>query len=350
MHLEVRNLRKSFDGKEVVKDISFTIKQGDLVCLLGPSGCGKTTVLNMISGLLDVTSGTIMIGGRDVTHVHPKERGIGVVFQNYALYPHMTVLENIMFPLLIQKRSKSEARDEAIKIAKMVEIDQHLHKKPAMLSGGQQQRVAIARGIVKKPGVLLLDEPLSNLDARLRLVTRENIRRIVKQFNITAIFVTHDQEEALSISDQIIVLNQGVIQQKGNPQDLYQNPNSLFVAKFMGNPPINLFEGRTDEAGKIKLDKISIDTPCKQQDVILGVRPETFRILDQASPQSVEFTVELVQLIGRDTILSGKLGGQMCKIVTETGKNNIRENSIIHLSIDTTQVMVFEKQTGARVL
>ncbi|MBR5220234.1 MAG: ABC transporter ATP-binding protein, partial [Clostridia bacterium] len=249
-----------------VSDFTYEIPDGKLIGLLGPSGCGKSTTLNLISGLLKPTSGRIFFGDDDVTDVAPEHRGIGLVFQNYALYPHMTVAENIMFPLGNlrgkDKMSKADMRAKAEEIARLVQIDAYLDRKPAELSGGQQQRVAIARALVKMPRVLLLDEPLSNLDARLRLQTREEIRRIQRETGITTIFVTHDQEEAMSISDAIVVMKDGVVQQIGAPQDVYNDPCNLFVAKFLGTPPINVFSG-TVRAGKLYLgEDCVLDVPA----------------------------------------------------------------------------------------
>ena len=222
--------------------MNITIPDGKLVGLLGPSGCGKSTTLYMISGLQKVTGGQIFFGDDDVTHLTPENRGVGLVFQNYALYPHLTVKQNIMFPLEnlkgADRLSKEEMLKRTVEAARLVQIDDLLARKPSELSGGQQQRVAIARALVKMPKVLLLDEPLSNLDARLRLQTREEIRRIQRETGITTVFVTHDQEEAMSISDEIVIMKLGIVQQIGRPQEVYDNPANLFVAKFLGTPPI----------------------------------------------------------------------------------------------------------------
>ncbi len=242
---------KSGQDVVAVNDFTFTIPDGKLIGLLGPSGCGKSTTLNLISGLLTPTSGRIFFGEDDVTELPPEHRGIGLVFQNYALYPHLTVRQNILFPLENRKGkdrlTKTQMLEMADEVARLVQIDTLMERKPGELSGGQQQRVAIARALVKQPRVLLLDEPLSNLDARLRLQTREEIRRIQRETGITTIFVTHDQDEAMSISDQIVVMKDGVVQQTGRPQEVYDSPANLFVAKFLGTPPINVFEGRVQD-------------------------------------------------------------------------------------------------------
>ncbi|MDD5981549.1 MAG: ABC transporter ATP-binding protein, partial [Clostridium sp.] len=248
MKIVLKNLTKRFParGKNAsgdviaVNDFNFEIPDGKLIGLLGPSGCGKSTALNLISGLLAPTSGRIFFEDDDVTDIPPEKRGVGLVFQNYALYPHLTVRKNIMFPLENlkgeAKLTKPEMQERVMNAAKLVQIEELLERKPSELSGGQQQRVAIARALVKLPKVLLLDEPLSNLDARLRLQTREELRRIQSETKITTVFVTHDQEEAMSISDMIVVMKAGVIQQIGKPQDVYDEPANLFVAKFLGTP------------------------------------------------------------------------------------------------------------------
>jgi len=269
MEVILRNLTKKFPGRgrknreEViaVNDFSFVIPDGKLIGLLGPSGCGKSTTLNLISGLQKPTSGRIFFGREDVTDLQPEHRGIGLVFQNYALYPHLTVKQNILFPLQNFKGkdrlSKPVMLEKAYEAARLVQIEDLMDRKPGELSGGQQQRVAIARALVKRPGVLLLDEPLSNLDARLRLQTREEIRRIQRETGITTIFVTHDQEEAMSISDLIVVMNAGVVQQIGKPQEVYDDPANLFVAKFLGTPPINVFEGQIRD-GQLYLGEYAV--------------------------------------------------------------------------------------------
>ncbi len=255
MKVVLQNLTKIFPSRNkksneevvAVNDFTFEIPDGKLIGLLGPSGCGKSTTLYMISGLQKPSSGKIFFGDDDVTELSPENRGIGLVFQNYALYPHMTVKQNILFPLQNlkgdDKMTKEEMLERAYEAAKLVQIDNLMDRKPSELSGGQQQRVAIARALVKMPRVLLLDEPLSNLDARLRLQTREEIKRIQQETKITTVFVTHDQEEAMSISDLIVVMKLGVVQQIGKPQEVYENPTNLFVAKFLGTPPINVFDG-----------------------------------------------------------------------------------------------------------
>ena len=310
MKVELQNLTKIFPSRNkksneevvAVNDFTFTIPDGKLIGLLGPSGCGKSTTLYMISGLQKPSSGRIFFGDEDVTELTPENRGIGLVFQNYALYPHMTVKQNIMFPLQnlrgADRMTKEEMVEKAYWAAKLVQIDDLMDRKPSELSGGQQQRVAIARALVKVPKVLLLDEPLSNLDARLRLQTREEIRRIQKETGITTIFVTHDQEEAMSISDMIVVMKKGVLQQIGKPQDVYDDPANLFVAKFLGTPPINVF------SGCVKGEKLYIGEEAvldvlgvEDQPVTVGIRPEGF-IPDDNGALSCKLSN--VEVMGRD--------------------------------------------------
>ena len=309
----LQNLTKEFVDKKgkvtvAVNDFSVTIPAGKLVGLLGPSGCGKSTTLYMICGLHKPDAGAILFDDEDVTNTPPEKRGIGMVFQNYALYPHMTVKQNIMFPLENLRVPHKEALVRAQKLAELVHIGDLMDRKPNQLSGGQQQRVAIARALVKEPRVLLLDEPLSNLDARLRLQTREEIRRIQKETGITTIFVTHDQEEAMSISDEIIVMNEGIKQQIGHPQDVYEEPVNLFVAKFLGNPQINIVPGIL-AGGKCLLENGEvIDSGINQpdQEVLFGMRPEYLKLSKQGK---ILATVDLVEHIGRDTMLICVLHG-----------------------------------------
>ncbi|MBR6637313.1 MAG: ABC transporter ATP-binding protein, partial [Lachnospiraceae bacterium] len=254
MKVVLENLTKKFPSRNkrekadviAVNNFTFEIPDGKLIGLLGPSGCGKSTMLNLLCGLLTPTSGKIFFGEDDVTNLPPENRGVGLVFQNYALYPHLTVKQNITFPLEnlkgADKLSKEVMAQKALEAAKLVQIDGLMDRKPSELSGGQQQRVAIARALVKMPRILLLDEPLSNLDTRLRLQTREEIRRIQRETGITTIFVTHDQEEAMSISDMIVVMKDGILQQIGKPQEVYDEPVNMFVATFLGTPPINVFD------------------------------------------------------------------------------------------------------------
>jgi len=354
--IDVIDLNKVFDnGFEALKSVNFSIEQGDLVCLLGPSGCGKSTILNMIAGLLQPTGGDIQFKKSSVINTEPKDRNIGFVFQNYALYPHMTVLENIMFPLTVgeKKISKEEAKKVAEEYMQLTNIEELAEKKPGTLSGGQQQRVAITRALVQKPEVLLLDEPLSNLDARLRLKIREEIRRLVKEVGITTIFVTHDQEEALSISDKIILLNEGVIQQHDDPQNLYLEPNNLFVAKFIGNPIINILEVEVKDSvithpsftlQASELVGSRFRKELEQGHYYLGLRPE-----DLVPSENGLFTVTVtaVELIGRERILHFTLGEQDIKSIVSV-EHKIEEGDTLSFDLLRHKLFLFD-QNGERV-
>ena len=310
MKVVLQDLTKKFpnrnkkDRTEVtaVNNFSFEIPDGKLIGLLGPSGCGKSTTLNLICGLQKPTSGKIFFGEDDVTDLPPENRGVGLVFQNYALYPHLTVKQNITFPLENlrgkEKMTKKEMADKALEIARLVQIDTLMDRKPSELSGGQQQRVAIARALVKMPRVLLLDEPLSNLDARLRLQTREEIKRIQRETKITTVFVTHDQDEAMSISDMIVVMKDGILQQIGKPQDVYDDPVNLFVAKFLGTPPISVFHGSVKNGQLYIGDTAVLDVPgVGDREVFAGIRPEGF-VLDENG--SLSCVLNGVEVMGRD--------------------------------------------------
>ena len=362
MKVVLQNLTKIFpsrdkkSGKEVVavSDFTYEIPDGKLIGLLGPSGCGKSTTLYMISGLQKPTSGKIYFGDDDVTDLPTESRGIGLVFQNYALYPHMTVKQNILFPLQnlkgADRPTKEEMLERAMEAARLVQIDELMDRKPSELSGGQQQRVAIARALVKMPRVLLLDEPLSNLDARLRLQTREEIRRIQRETGITTIFVTHDQEEAMSISDQIVVMKLGVVQQIGKPQEVYDNPLNLFVAKFLGTPTINVFEGEV-VGGKLRIGEEEVmDVPgVENQDVIVGIRPEGFA-LDENGP--LHCALNSLEVMGRDVSIvsthSASVNPIIRSIINSDNKVDM-SNPVVSFSLKPHKVFLFSKETEERI-
>ena len=362
MKVVLQNLTKIFPSRNkksneevvAVNDFNFEIPDGKLVGLLGPSGCGKSTTLYMISGLQKPSSGKIFFGEDDVTELPTESRGIGLVFQNYALYPHMTVKQNIMFPLQnlkgADKLSKEEMDKRAYEAAKLVQIHELLERKPSELSGGQQQRVAIARALVKMPRVLLLDEPLSNLDARLRLQTREEIRRIQRETGITTIFVTHDQEEAMSISDVIVVMKLGVVQQIGQPQRVYDDPANLFVAKFLGTPPINVFEGVV-KGGKLYLGEDAVlDVPgVADQEVSVGIRPEGF-ILDANGPMNCKLSS--VEVMGRDSSIVSSHPASLNPVVRSiVDADNKVDTSVetVSYSLKPNKVFLFHKETEERI-
>lgn len=356
--IEVSNLNKTYEnGYEALKNVNFSVEKGELVCLLGPSGCGKSTLLNIISGLLDATSGDVKFEGKSVLDVAPENRDIGFVFQNYALFPHMTAEENVMFPLTVgkNKKAKAEAREIAQKYMELTHITDIAKKKPGQLSGGQQQRVAIARALVQQPKVLLMDEPLSNLDARLRLQIREEIRALVKEVGITTIFVTHDQEEALSIGDRIILLNNGVVQQADKGQNLYLDPTNQFVANFIGNPVIDLFDVQfdgnqfNDEHFNLLAERLS-DTKLKQKlaagDYVIGIRPEN---LQPSTAEMADFTIKVddIELIGRERILKFYFGDKQYRSLVDI-EDQIGAGDEVNLRFDMKKAFIFNKD-GERV-
>lgn len=362
MIVELQNLTKIFPSRNknsddevvAVNDFTFTIPDGKLVGLLGPSGCGKSTTLYMICGLQKPTSGKIFFGDDDVTQLPAENRGVGLVFQNYALYPHMTVKQNILFPLQNlrgeDKLDKEEMLNRAYEVAKIVQIDELMERKPSELSGGQQQRVAIARALVKMPKVLLLDEPLSNLDARLRLQTREEIRRIQRATNITTVFVTHDQEEAMSISDMIVVMKLGIVQQIGKPQDVYNSPANLFVAKFLGTPPINVFDGRIkDGVVYIGNEAVGDARDVADQDVYVGIRPEGF-ILNDDGPFTCNLNV--VEVMGRDVSVVATNEASINPVVRAIidADNKIdHDRKTVNFFIKPNKMFLFNKETEERI-
>ncbi len=346
--------RKSDGHVLAVNDFTLELPDGKLIGLLGPSGCGKSTTLNLMSGLLTPTSGRIFFGEEDVTDLPPEQRGIGLVFQNYALYPHLTVRQNILFPLenlkgdaKLTKQQRIHRSDDA---AKLVQIQDLMDRKPSQLSGGQQQRVAIARALVKMPRILLLDEPLSNLDARLRLQTREELRRIQQETHITTVFVTHDQEEAMSISDLIVVMNAGVIQQVGAPQQIYDDPRNLFVAKFLGNPPINVFRGRIHD-GKLWIGDAPV-LACpegKEADVTVGIRPEGFT---PDANGALTCGLHAVEVMGRDiSVVCSHPNAETnplraiirARDAVDAGQSHVR------FRLDPAKVFLFDTDTGERL-
>ena len=361
MKIVLQNLTKIFPSRNkkskgevvAVNDFTFTIPDGKLIGLLGPSGCGKSTTLYMISGLQKPSGGKIFFGDDDVTELSAENRGVGLVFQNYALYPHMTVKQNIMFPLQnlkgADKLSKEAMVERAYEAAKLVQIDELMERKPSELSGGQQQRVAIARALAKMPRVLLLDEPLSNLDARLRLQTREEIRRIQKETGITTIFVTHDQEEAMSISDMIVVMKLGVVQQIGAPQDVYDDPTNLFVAKFLGTPPINVFDGKVVGEKLYIGESAVLDVKgVEDREVYVGIRPEGF-VLDKNGPMVCNLSS--VEVMGRDVSVVSTHEAALVPAIRSIidADNKVEATETVSYSLKAHKVFLFNKETEERI-
>ena len=362
MKVTLQNLTKKFPSRNkkqpadviAVNDFTFEIPDGVLLGLLGPSGCGKSTTLNLLSGLQKPTSGRIFFGDDDVTDLPAENRGVGLVFQNYALYPHLTVRQNITFPLENRtgkdKLTRQQMADMALEAAKLVQIEELMDRKPKELSGGQQQRVAIARALVKMPRILLLDEPLSNLDARLRLQTREEIRRIQKATGITTVFVTHDQEEAMSISDLIVVMKDGVVQQIGKPQAVYDSPVNLFVAKFLGTPPINVFDGEVKDGHLYIGEEAVLAVPgVANQSVTAAIRPEGFTLSETGA---LSCDLSRVEVMGRDiSVVSTHPKSQNVTIRSIISAENAVNTASqkVRFDLKPNKVFLFQKESGARI-
>ena len=362
MKVILQNLTKVFPSRDkkskadvvAVDNFTFEIPSGKLIGLLGPSGCGKSTTLHLLSGLQTPTSGRIFFGEDDVTDLSPQNRGVGLVFQNYALYPHLTVRKNIMFPLTNRKGkdklTKEQMESMAFEAAKLVQIETLMDRKPSELSGGQQQRVAIARALVKLPKILLLDEPLSNLDARLRLQTREEIRRIQQETGITTIFVTHDQEEAMSISDLIVVMKDGAVHQIGAPQEVYDDPIDLFVATFLGTPPINVFRGRVaGEKLYIGQEAVLDVKGVADQEVTVGIRPEGF---EPEKNGSLSCGLKRVEVMGRDiSVVCTHDACESENLRIIIGSENLADmtGTTVRFSLKPEKVHLFHRESGARI-
>lgn len=319
MRIRLENLTKRYQEVTAVDHLNLEIEDGDFVCLLGPSGCGKSTTLSIIAGLEQATEGSIYFDEENVGGLEAEERDIGMVFQDYALYPHMTVQENIAFPLKMQGWKKKDRIEKVKEAAKMLQIEEYLKRKPGKLSGGQQQRVAIARAIVKNPKILLLDEPLSNLDARLRIELRDEIRRVQKQLGITTIFVTHDQEEALSISDKILLMEKGKISQYSSPKEMYMEPQNVFAAKFLGNPPMNFVPGEKVEDGICLLlgdENVTVKKGTVHEagelkgSVCVGIRPEALELCSTEEEEAISGVITGIQTLGKDMYIHFRAGEQ----------------------------------------
>jgi multiple sugar transport system ATP-binding protein len=357
--LEINKLEKRYGVIEVLKSIDIDMRRGEFLVLVGPSGCGKSTLLNCIAGLDEVSGGHIVIGGRDVTEVPPRDRDIAMVFQSYALYPTMTVRENIAFGMKVRNVPKPQQEVKTREVANLLRIDHLLDRKPAHLSGGQRQRVAMGRALVREPVLFLFDEPLSNLDAKLRVEMRAEIKRLHERLGASIVYVTHDQIEAMTLGTRIVVLNQGVIQQIGTPDEIYRAPANIFVADFMGSPPMNLIPAtvKVEAAGKATLtfagkQKLAVGgTPSALkaydgQDLIVGIRPEAFHIAEGKT--GLKLDAQLVENAGSDTFATFEIGG---KALTARlpGKARIEGGKPVVLSIDVEGICYFDPKTELRI-
>lgn len=362
--LDIKGLYKNYGSVEILKDINVSIEPGDFLVLVGPSGCGKSTLLNCIAGLEPISGGTLAIGGQDMTHVNPKDRDIAMVFQSYALYPTMSVAKNITFGMKVRGASKSEQQEQLEKVAKQLQIEQLLNRRPGQLSGGQRQRVAMGRALVRDPKLFLFDEPLSNLDAKLRVEMRTEIKALHQRLGASMVYVTHDQIEAMTLATKIVVMKAGVIQQIGTPAEIYNTPANMFVADFMGSPAMNLIPAKTKANGagvKIEIERKNappiVLTETRDislpSDVVMGIRPEDIvepKLYSGASNQlqDAECMIEIVEPAGADTFVVTELGGTQvtARLNAETtataGQNQ-------HLALDLNKVSYFAPDSGLRL-
>lgn len=350
----ISNARKSYGKTEVLHGIDLEIADGEFVVIVGPSGCGKSTLLRMVAGLESITSGEISIDGRIVNDVEPKDRDIAMVFQNYALYPHMSVFNNMAYGLKLMKVNKEEIRTRVDKVAKMLQLEEFLDRPPRALSGGQRQRVAMGRAIVREPSVFLFDEPLSNLDAKLRNQMRIEIRKLQRDLGVTAIYVTHDQVEAMTMADRIIVLNAGNVEQVGTPHEVYHCPQTCFVATFMGAPPMNLFDATMDDHGTLILGedaKIPLQEQgpklSANQGMIVGIRPEKIEVKKQAIDNGLAFELEFIEALGAHRLLHGKLAGSDFSIQTE--REDIAVGDVLYAHFPPDALNFFDKSSQQRL-
>lgn len=364
-YLEIKNLQKKYtkDGPLVVNNMNLSIEKGEFIVFLGPSGCGKTTTIRMISGLEDISGGEILIDGEDVIGKKPKDRGVSMIFQSYAIWPHMTVFDNIAYPLKLQKVPKDEIKKRVTAAAEATDIVGLLNRYPAQMSGGQRQRVAVSRAIVVKPKIFLMDEPLSNLDAKLRVSMRTELKNIHIQQNSTSIFVTHDQSEAMSLADRIVVMYKGRIEQIGTPMEVYQDSATRFVAEFIGTPPTNFFVTKIEKTAD-GLMAVNNDIhylvpdslkdallPYAGKEVDLGVRPEYIDLsfsMERTKGYLCDTVIDFVEPQGSHAILITKIGGNEVKIHTTTCMEMAPKTNVA-LNVKDDKVMFFDRDTSFRI-
>lgn len=348
--LKLEHLRKVYDsGNLAVEDFNMDIADGEFIVLVGPSGCGKSTTLRMIAGLEGITEGKFLIGDNDVTEKASKDRNIAMVFQNYALYGNMTIYQNMAFSLMLRKEDPEVIHKKVIAAAKMLDLFEQLNKKPKALSGGQRQRVAMGRAIVRDPELFLFDEPLSNLDAKLRSSMRREIKLLHHKLKKTMIYVTHDQTEALTLADRIVVMSMGRVQQIGTPNEIYSDPNNMFVASFIGNPPTNFFYGEVREDKyvignvEVKIPNALVSKVREHKKVVLGLRPENVDVNGD-----IPFVVDLVEHIGQFTFIHGYLEDQKC-VFKLKGWLTPNEKEVLHLSFKENKLFFFDDEDGQRI-
>ena len=348
MRVTLSEIRKSFGALEVVKGLDLNITDGEFLVLLGPSGCGKTTALRMVAGLESVTAGRVLIGDRDVTHVLPKYRDVAMVFQSYALYPHMTIAENIAYPLKLRKMPQDE-RDTAVRAAAgKVHLDEYLDRYPRQLSGGQRQRVALARAMVRRPSVFLMDEPLSNLDAKLRGHMRSELKRLQAELGVTTIYVTHDQIEAMTLAHRVAIMNRGVVQQIATPREIYDDPANLFVAGFIGSPPMNFLHGELVEGVFVCPEgRFATGAVESRKEVTAGLRPEDCRVTAPGQGK-ISARVYATELMGDHTLITCQFGEATVTVKADKGAHYDMDE-LVGISFSDHAVFLFDRESGARI-
>ena len=356
--IAIRNVEKRYaNGAHAVKGVSVDVADGEFLVLLGPSGCGKSTLLRMVAGLETITDGDVAIGGARVNDVSPADRDIAMVFQNYALYPHMSVFDNLAYGLRNRGVTKADIKRRVDEAAAILGIADYLDRRPNQLSGGQRQRVAMGRAIVREPKAFLFDEPLSNLDAKLRVHMRIEIKRLQRRLGVTSLYVTHDQVEAMTLGDRLIVLNEGRAEQIGTPMELYENPQTLFVAGFIGTPAMNLLPGKLENGGVTFEGGASLSLPdrlssvAKAADVVLGIRPEHLQAAGAQGQGGFEVTTDLVEHLGADTLVHGRLGGDAGPTVTARlpGKVSTSNTGRNGFTVTDDKFVLFDAGTGQRI-
>ncbi len=352
--IHFKNVSKRFGDVEAIKDVSIDIPDGSFTIIVGPSGSGKTSLLRSLAGLEQISEGAILIGDRDVTRLAPKDRDVAFVFQNYALYGHLSVRDNIGFPLKARKTPKAQIAEAVEGVAERLDLGALLDRKPRALSGGQQQRVAIARALVRNPSVFLFDEPLSNLDAQLRLVMRQEIIQLQRSLGVTAVWVTHDQEEAMAMGDQILVVNKGIVEQQAPPERLYSEPANAYVARTIGSPPMNLFDGEV-AAGTFACDGFSVfvgdDAPSGP--VTLGIRPEDLYVADVDMPEKstgvIDVQVELIELLGPRAIVALRAGAPITAVFSRRELSGLGGRDRVQIVAALDHVHFFAREDGRRL-
>ena len=346
--LELNNVTKIYpNGTKAINETSLNIEHGEFIVFVGPSGCGKSTLLRMIAGLEDITDGEINLDNKTINKVDPSDRDVAMVFQNYALYPHMNVYKNIAYGLKNRGQSKESIDKKVNEVSELLEIKEYLQRKPAQLSGGQRQRVAMGRAIARNPKVFLFDEPLSNLDAKLRGQVRIQIKKLQQDMNVTSIFVTHDQVEAMTLGDRLAVINEGVIEQLGTPIDIYERPESIFVGEFIGSPQMNFVNGTVNNnTFESKGFKINIDKKIDTTDAVLGFRAEHLQLKTDGE---ISLTIDIIEKLGADSIIYGKDKNGVTICYRENGNTKLSIGDNINLSINVDSIHLINKNTGKRI-